>query len=558
MADHTVLEHITMRQEALQREFDNNWKPHYQEIVKYVFPRAGRFLDIDTKPNDGKKRHQDIHDGTPIWGLRTLAAGMHTGLTSPVRPWFKFTLADKNRAKFKPVRLWLDEVRDIILAVLAKTYFYNLVHGQYSELGAFGTGAIQIDSDFKQMVRFYPFTIGEYYADTNQYGLVDTLGRTFKLQVRNVVAKFGLENVSPTAKNLYQNGTGQEWVKIHHIMEPNPDRILDKIDNGNMLYRSVYWEDGATKDKFLSSRGYKKKPFVVPRWAKYGSEVYGRGPGMDALGDIKQLHTMQAKGMKALAKMIDPPMNAPSSMKAVAATLIAGGVNYYQDFQGPNPGLTPVHQVNLPLRDLREEKLLTRQDVIKFFYADLFLLLHNDPQQKQVTAYEIAKRYEEKLMALGPVIERIQPEMLDEVIERVFDILVEADQIPPPPLDLEGQEVEIELISLLAQAQKMVAISGIEQVTTYVQSLAETHPEAVDMLDTDASISEYANSAGTASKIIRSEREVAQIREARAIEAQRQQEMAENAALAEGAETLSKADMSGNNALTQYLEAQGG
>lgn len=557
MADNkTLISDLEQAHKTSQQEFDQNWKPHFQELSKYLFPRGGRFIDVDYTPNDGKKRNQEINDGTGIWSLRTLAAGMHSGLTSPVRPWFRLTLDDKALSDYKPVKVWLDDTRDRILQVLRKAGFYQTIHGQYSELGGFGTSCVMIEKDPRTVARFSPFTIGEYTLGTDEFRRINTLYRTFKMQVKNVVNWFGIENVSKSTKSQYDNkNQRQSWIELKHVIDPNPDLVIGSLNNKNMAYRSVYWEPGKHNNKPLSHKGFTKKPFVTFRWFVTGSEIYGRSPGMDALRFVKSLHKMQEKALYALAKQVDPPMNAPLQMKGFPNTQLPGGLNFFDSLNGQKVGLSPVHELNFSIKDLEFKIEREQQSVQKFFYTDLFLAVINSPTKTQ-TAYEISRRYQEKLELLGPVIEQIEPG-LDEMVERIYDIMLEGGLLLDPPQELEGRVIEIELVSMLAQAQKLAATAGIEQVARYIQGVANTNEEVLDAFDATESAKLYAEAVGIPAKIMRSDKEVATIRQIREQEALRQQERQENAELAQGAETLSKAKLDDNNALKVLLEAQG-
>ena len=65
---------------------------------------------------------------TPIFALRTLAAGLMAGLTSPARPWFRLSIRDMDVSDNTPVRLWLDEVTKRMLTVLSQSNAYNALH----------------------------------------------------------------------------------------------------------------------------------------------------------------------------------------------------------------------------------------------------------------------------------------------------------------------------------------------------------------------------------------------------------------------------------------------
>jgi hypothetical protein len=543
------------RCDSLFTDYNNNWRDHQKEISQYVWPRKGRFLDMDIKPNDGKKRHNDVVDGTAIRALRVLAAGMQGGLTSPARPWFRLALADRDLMKYAPVRIWLEEVRRRMLFVFSKSNFYNVTHSIYGELGGFGTAAMAILSDYSSVIRCYPFTAGEYAVAVDGRGRVNALARVQSLTVAAVASRFGTKNMSVTLKAMYDNKQYDEWVKIGHVVEPNYERNPDGLFAKDMPVASVYFEYGTgDTEKLLEMSGYKRFPIMVPRWDVTGSEVYGRGPGMDALADIKMLKKMREKKLIALDKVVDPPMIAPSSLKDEPKTVVPGGVTYVDVIQGQQ-GFAPAYEINPNFAAIGSEIREVQIAIRECFFEDLFLMLANT-DRRQITATEVVERHEEKMLMVGPVIERIQPELLDRAIDRTYDIMDEVGLLPDPPSELHNMELEVEYISLLAQAQKMMGITAIEQTAGFVGNLAAVKPEVVDKFDADEAVDQYADMVGISPKIIVANKDVREIRRARAQQEQMMQQAEATERSIAGAKTLSEIDMGENNALTNLLGGQ--
>lgn len=539
------------RMSALEREYES-WKEHYKEISEYLLPRKGRFLDLDTTPNDGSKRHRSIIDNSGGRALRILAAGMQSGLTSPARPWFKLGLADKDKEQYEPVKWWLEEVRNYMLYIFHQSNFYTATHNTYYELGAFGTGAMGIDSDYDTMIRCYPFTVGEYYLSCDLSHRVDSIYRNYWATVRNLVETYGEENCSESTNNQYKNGNGDNWIRVCHIIEPNPDADPRKLEAKYKPFKSVIFEHANHRDKFLRQSGYDYFPVMAPRWSVTGTDVYGISPGMESLGDVRMLQQLQRKVLRALDKLIDPPMNAPASMESKALSIIPGGINY---IDSASQTFTPAYQVNLDVRSAEYKIERVQQAIQEGFFADLFLLIANAP--KQMTATEVVQRHEEKLLMLGPVIERIQPELLDRVIDRTFTIMDDAGVLPVPPEEIQGMDLEVEYISLLAQAQKMVGLTAIEQTAAFVGNLAAVKPEVLDKLDADEAVDQYASMVGVPPKIVVPDEKVIELRKVREQKMIQQQGLEQGLAVAQGAKTLSETKTGENNALDALMGRMG-
>ena len=182
----------------------SSWDNHWLQIAQFQFPRAGRFLTSDT--NEGKKKNQHVYDNTAIFAVRTLAAGMMSGVTSPARPWFRLGLADKDLMEFAPVKQWLHDTGEIMRQVFAASNTYNTLHSCYEELGAFGTWADVVLPDFDNVIHHYPMTVGEYYLAHDHRGKIDTLAREMKMTVGQMVGQFGKDNCSRAVRNLWDRG----------------------------------------------------------------------------------------------------------------------------------------------------------------------------------------------------------------------------------------------------------------------------------------------------------------------------------------------------------------
>ena len=531
------------------------WWAHWKELSDNLLPRSGRFFVQDR--NRGQRRHNAIYDSTGTRALRVLAAGMMSGMTSPARPWFRLATSDPAMMDAPNVKLWLDDVTRIMHTVFQRSNTYRSLHAMYEELGAFGTGAALVMPDHKNVIHHYPLTMGEYAVATNWKGEVDTLYREFQKTVRELVTEFGIENCSTTVKNMYDRGTLDAWVTVIHCIEPRSDRDPSKIDALNMAWKSVYFEMGADQNKVLRESGFKRFPALVPRWATSGGDVYGNSPGMEALGDIKQLQHEQLAKAKGINYKIDPPLQVPTSLKARDVDRLPGGITYV-DTSNPSAAIKTAYEVNLDLSHLLADIQDVRGRINGCFYADLFLMLANQ-QDARMTATEVAERHEEKLLMLGPVLERLQNELLDPLIEMTFDRIMEAGIAPPPPEELQGSPINVELVSMLAQAQRAVGTNSIDRFVGNLGAVAQFKPEVLDKIDADKWADIYADSLGLPPQIIVPEDQVQAIRKQRA---QAQQAAQQSALLNQQADTANKlaaAKTGGEpNALTDMTRAFSG
>lgn len=535
----TLREAQDMEFTSLKKE-RSSWNSHWQELQQNILPRSGRFLGDNN--NYGGKKNSNILDNTATLASRTLASGMMAGITSPARPWFRLSPPDPGMKEFAPVKIWLSQVEALLREIFARSNIYNALHVGYGELGTFGTMPIMVQEDFNDVIRAFPFTIGSYYMGIDERLSVNTMYREIPMTVYQVVSQFGLKNVTLSTRELYNKSQYHEWINVIHSITPNKDRDMTKIDNSNMPVVSCYWEKGSNTDDYLRKSGFHEFPVMAPRWDVLGTDVYGRSPGMDALGDVKQLQIQQKQKAKAIAKKVDPPMIASAGLEGKPVNTLPGGVTY-ADMTVQGVGFQPAYQINFDINELKEDIFETQTRIKRAYYEDLFLMLAQS-DRRQITAREVEERHEEKLLMLGPVMERLNDELLDPLIDRTFNIALRAGILPEIPKELteEGGDLRVEYISVMAQAQKQVGTSSIERLAGFVGQMAAIDPGVVDKFDADQAVDEYADMLGVPPGIVNSDDEVEAIRKDRVEKQEQQEQMAMLNQAADMAKVASETD----------------
>jgi hypothetical protein len=536
------------RWEGLKTE-RSSWDAHWRELSDYLLPRSGRFIVSDR--NRGEKRHNSILDNTGTKACRTLGAGLMAGMSSPSRPWFKLATPDAELNKYGPVKLWLADVTQLMLRVFAKSNTYRALHSGYEELGVFGTWSCIQQPDFANVIHLHPMTIGEFCIATNWKGDVDTLYRQFDATVRQLVAEFGLENCSSAVQNLYRSGALEKWVTVVHAIEPRTDRDPRKSDNKNMPWSSCYFELGARKGAYLRESGFKTFPSLAARWAVSGGDIYGNSPGMDALGDAKQLQHEQLRKAQGIDHMTNPAIGLPTSAKNAELDTLPGGVSYFDASTGGQGGRN-LMDVRIDLGHLLADIQDVRQRIREAFSADLFLMLANSTNP-QMTATEVAERHEEKMLMLGPVLERLTSELHVPLVNNTFDAMLSAGIVPPPPDELQGVDLNVEFVSMLAQAQRAVATNGVDRFVANLGQVAAFKPDVLDKFDADQWVDEYSDVLGVSPSMIVASDKVAIVRQQRA-QAQQQAAQAERMnQMSQTAKNLGQTPTTGGNAASDVM-----
>lgn len=533
-----------------------SWWTHWRELADYVLPRRYRWLITPNQMNRGSPMNQRIIDSTPTIAARVLASGMMAGITSPGRPWFRLKIhGDDELSEWGPVRQWLDIVATAMGQVFASSNFYQAMAVMYKDLSVFCTGTFTMYEDFDDVIRCHNWALGEYYLANGPRGDVDIAYREFVQTIPQVAREFDAENCSDTIKGAVRTAGAQltKEIIVGHAIEPNDDVSPGAPGIDGMPYREVYWEMGSGQNEMLRLKGFHEKPFMAARWDVVGNDAYGNGPGMDALGDIKQLQVEQKRKSQLIDKLVNPPMVADPALKNEPASVIPGGVTYAAYGPEGKPRFSPVYEVNAQgLPAITEDVNEVKERVKSVFFYDLFLMISQLDSVR--TATEIDARREEKLIQLGPVLERFENEVLDPAINRCFQIMLRAGMLPPIPKELKGKHIQPEYVSMLAQAQRSAMTAGMERLAAFAGNVSAVNPGVLDNIDFDEMIDEYADLLGVPAKIIVPYAKVLQVRAQRAKQQQAAAAMQTSMAAVQGAQTLSQTDVGGGiNALQAML-----
>lgn len=531
------------------------WWEHWREIADYFLPRRYVWLQSAAEAARIKTKNPYILDGTGTTAARTLASGMMNGITSPARPWFRLRVTGFQDELEHESRVWLDEVTKRMMQIMAESNFYNGMSVLYQDLVVFGTGAMMIYEDDDSTIHCYNPALGEYYLAQSPQLRVNTFAREYMYSIKQCVDLFGVENVSLRVKEAYQQGGAklQEQIKIIHLIEPNDKRdgsLAKAFD-----YREYFWEDGSTDGtgddrKVLSIRGYYDFPVIAPRWELMANDSYGSSPAMDALPDVIQLQHETKLKAQGLDKMVKPPVIADIQLQHKPTALLPNGVTYVHGVN--NVGVKPIYTVNPPLGEMSADIQDIRSRIREIFHNELFMMISQLDTVR--SAAEIDARREEKLVLLGPVLERFENEALDPAIRRIYSIMERKGLLPEAPEQISGGNIEIQYVSILSTAQSAVSAIPTERFWQLIGQLAPVFPEVLDIPNLDESVRGYAEAIGVRSKDLNSRNTTDQRRQARAQAQDQSASLGAADSLATSAKTLSETDVGGGmNALQQML-----
>ncbi|QPZ53377.1 head-tail connector [Pelagibacter phage HTVC024P] len=486
-----------------------NWESHWQEVADYMQPRKA---DVTKSRSKGDKRTELIFDSSPLQSVELLSASLHGMLTNPSTPWFSLKFKNEGMEGEDEAKAWLESATEVMYSAFNQSNFQQEIFELYHDLITFGTAAMFIEEDDEDNLKFSTRHINEIYISENDKGRIDTVFRKFRISARAAIQKFGKvsTHIAVTAKK-----DPYEEVEILHAVYPRSDFNPTKQDKENMPFESIYMD--ADSGDELSVSGFKEFPFVVPRYLKASHEIYGRSPAMTALPDVKMLNEMSKTIIKSAQKQVDPPLLVPDDGFLLPVRTVPGGLNFYR--AGTRDRIEPLNiGANNTLGLNMEEQ--RRNSIRNAFYVNQ-LMMQDGPQ---MTATEVIQRNEEKMRLLGPVLGRLQSELLKPLIDRSFAILMRRNLFAQPPEFLSGQDIEIEYVSPLAKAQKSTELSSIMRAIEIMGSLSNVAP-VFDHINMDKLVRHLTSIVGVPQKILKPQSELNAERQEQAAQAQQQQQM---------------------------------
>jgi Bacteriophage head to tail connecting protein len=500
----------------------STFESHWQEVADYINPDRN---NITTTRHSGEKRNLQLLDNTGVQSNQLLAGALHGILTSVNLQWFELTTGNRALDSRPAVRQWLQGTSKKMLDTMNNSNFQTEIHPLYMDLTSFGTSAMGIFEDDESIIRFQTQHIKDFFIRENNKGLVDEFYLCWEWDSKQIIQEFGEEGMHKEVLKAYKTGEDKKFKVALAIYERTKS---PKSYNKAFRYTAQYMLEDEEHE--LRESGFRTFPYTVPRWSKSAGEVYGRGPGMMALPDMKTLNKMTETMLRGAQKVVDPPLQAPDDGYVLPLVTKPGGINYYRS--GRKDRIEPIFadtRIDFGYQALQDR----RQRVRESFYVDQ-LQLNQGPQ---MTATEVLQRTEEKMRLLGPLLGRMQSEFLKPLIERVYDIMERRELLDVPPEELNGVSLNVQYSSLIARSQKTSEGQSIFRTMEAVAIFGQLDKRAYDNFKADEAVKVIADMFGFPQSILRTESE---LEEYRAQKAEQQQALADQQEAMMTAEAIGK------------------
>lgn len=549
-----------------------SWWSYWAEVATYTLPRRYHWLIVPNNFNRGNPINDSIVDSTAAQAVNVCASGLWTGLTSPSRPWFDLKIGLPWVQLDAEAAAWLYDTKQRLYTVLAQSNFYQAMRVCFEDVATFGTGVVIIYEDAEQIIRCYTPCAGEYYLSVGSTLSVDTMYREFNLNVLGIVEMFQVENCPQEVLSLWMSGSTEQEFTIAHAIEPNFAMATAggeqlSLVPGRYAYREVYWLKGKSSAKPLSVKGFHEKPFFAARWSTVSNDAYGRSPGMDALGDNKQLQLETRRKAEFIEKGVRPPMGADVSLKNQPSSVRPGDITYVST-ENAKKGFWPLYEPSPQwLAPLTEDLKEVQQRIDRAFFVDVFMAISRMEGVQPRNELEITKRDLERLQILGPFVSQFQTECADTSLARVMEIMKRKNMILPMPASLQNVPIKIAYRSMMTIAQEASETASIERGMQIMGSMSEAAkagglPDPLRIMNLDMVTRHYLELLSFPQTSVYSAKDVAAMDKVKAQAAQQAQAAATMAQTTlpavTAAKTLSDTQVGGGQSALQALLGGGG
>jgi head-to-tail connecting protein len=513
-----------------RQTYESAWR----DIRRLVRPNT---TDFQAQTSSGDVRTEWMYDGTAMQSNTDLANAVHSFLINPSERNFGIKAAAVNRElnNDPDAREWMDQVSEIIASEYAddRSMFTSALQEAFLDL-AFGNLIInqEWDSDNGHLI-FRACPLANCYFDENKNGVIDCVYRCLEMEVRQIEQQFPL-----AAWEDKDRDKQEKKYHVLHVVEPRDNRTYGREDKTNMPYKSCWVLE--EKKYLLEEGGYLSLPYHIGRWSKSDEELYGRGPAINCLPDIRMLNRMEFTIIKAAQKAVDPPLIMPADGFLDNFKTSPGSINFRDPSMGEFEVQTLEHKGNFPIGEEKSEQ--KREFIRRCFYADWVKLM---PKKERQTAYEISELVEQQLRMMAPMLGRLQSEEIVPMVQRSYLLLLRAGRFPDAPESMRGARIEVDYVSAASRAQAATRLVSYNRLVQNLAIFQPFAPDVVDAIDPDVIAQDMAILSGVPAKAVRSPDDIASIRNARAQQQQLQAAVDAVPQIAGAAKDFSQANQAG-------------
>jgi len=470
-------EDVIIRGNSADQE-KQNWVAQYRDAYEFALPMRNLYSTFQP----GADKMNRVFNSTQIISTQKFASRLQSNLTPPNQEWLDFVPGTEIREEDKEEALrLLQDSQKKFFGVIENSNFDTVITEYYLDLAAGTAAMLVMEGDDDNPVIFTAVPNAQIGMDEGPLGSIDGVFRQHTIAARNVEATW--DDLTPQGKakinQLIAEANKLKKDSKINILEATYFDFKEKVfwyqvilkgtqDNSNISQPTQVQNLDTGGATLLVERRLDESPWVITRWVKVAGEVFGRGPLLFAMPDIKTLN-------KATELMLQNASMAISGLWAVANDSIAN-LDMVELSAGtflPLDRIEDIKRLDVPgdfnIGEAISEKL---ENNIR---ATLFDRALPDPTGSVRSPTEIIERVRELAQDIGAPFSRIYAELLKPLASRVTNIMVKRGLLDFP-LKFNGRAVKVVPTSPLAREQN---ISDLESAVKWLQIVQSIGPEVL-------------------------------------------------------------------------------
>lgn len=466
-----TVEQIIKRQQLAQSKKDN-FRDLYESAYEFALPQRNLYDGYYEGGTGGQKKMSRVFDSTAISSTQRFANRMQSDIFPPQRKWCKLEAGNEIPSERKiEVEQALDLFNDKMFSVLKQSNF-DIAIGEFLLDLSVGTAVMLVQpGDGVTPINFIPVPQYLVSFEEGANGQVDNVYRRMRIKGEAIKQQWPDAQIDAELQRKIDDKPTEEVELL--------EATVYDYDRGDYCYHVIH-------PKSKQELVYRRKdtsPWVVSRFMKVAGEIYGRGPVITALPDIKTLNKTLELLLKNASLAItgvytaaDDGVLNPQTIKIVPGAVIPvarnGGPQGESLRALPRAGDFNVSQIII--NDLRMN--------IKKTLLDESLPPDNMSAR---SATEVVERMKELAQNLGSAFGRLINETMIPIVQKTLEVMDQSGMITLP-LKVDGQEVKVTPTSPLAQAQNMEEVNSIMQFAQLAQAMGPEGQLAVktgEMID---------------------------------------------------------------------------
>lgn len=435
----------------------------YQHLMQDAYELAMPDREGWSQKAEGQDRAQRIYDSTAVVGVPRFANRLQQALFPPYQRWAQLEPTPGYKG-VNDLPEQLEETTEIMFREIRASNFDNALNEAAHDLCA-GTASILVENGKQHdpqgsTLRFQAFPVDRVALDEGPFGNIEGVFLRQTPRARDLTRLYPeLRGKMPQALAAKERDAPDEEIPLDQC-------TIYEADKGRWCMKVL----DPTGKTILAERYFRTSPWVIMRWSKAPGEVYGRGPLVQAMPDVRTA-------------------NKTKELILQNAALAVAGVWGARDDGVLNPATVQIRPgMIIPMEttdgpqgpSLKRLEIGANFDVAQIVLQDLQTairqILFDNPLppkvERGITATEIIERLSQFSQDTG-AFGRLNSEGVVPLVMRILDVLDEAGVLPKALSRVRDLIARIVPVSPLAQAQNLADVRNVVDLLTVCLGLGE-------------------------------------------------------------------------------------